>query len=308
MVDLMNGVIDCQSELGKGTTFTIVLDIPVADKQLDDMRLEPIDVLIVDDDTVLLETAVDALESLGANAEKAEDSMTALGMIRHRQESGRQYGVVIMDWKMPGMDGVEAVRRIRSEIDENVPILLISAYDWSDIEDAAKDAGVNGFISKPLFRSKLYDKINELLGTEAKSAEPEDDYSDLAGMSILVAEDNDINWEIISAMLGMFGIVTERAENGQICVDKMKAAERGQYALVFMDIQMPVMNGLDAARNIRALEDPWASSIPIVAMTADAFSENVTACLNAGMNGHIAKPVDINLVIKEIRRIKERRE
>ena len=305
MVDLMNGVIDCQSELGKGTTFTIVLDIPVADKQLDDMRLEPIDVLIVDDDTVLLETAVDALESLGVTAEKAEDSVTALEMIRQRQESGRQYGVVILDWKMPGMDGVEAVRRIRSEIDENVPILLISAYDWSDIEDAAKDAGVNGFISKPLFRSKLYDKINELLGTEAKSAEPEDDYSDLAGISILVAEDNDINWEIISAMLGMFGIVTERAENGQICVDKMKAAERGQYALVFMDIQMPVMNGLDAARNIRALEDPWASSIPIIAMTADAFSENVTECLNAGMNGHIAKPVDIRLVIKEIRRIKE---
>ena len=305
MVDLMNGVIDCQSELGKGTTFTIVLDIPVADKQLDDMRLEPIDVLIVDDDTVLLETAVDALESLGVTAEKAEDSVTALEMIRQRQESGRQYGVVILDWKMPGMDGVEAVRRIRSEIDENVPILLISAYDWSDIEDAAKDAGVNGFISKPLFRSKLYDKINELLGTEAKSAEPEDDYSDLAGISILVAEDNDINWEIISAMLGMFGIVTERAENGQICVDKMKAAERGQYALVFMDIQMPVMNGLDATRHIRALEDPWASSIPIIAMTADAFSENVTECLNAGMNGHIAKPVDIRLVIKEIRRIKE---
>ena len=305
MVDLMNGVIDCQSEQGKGTTFTIVLDIPVADKQLDDMQLEPIDVLIVDDDPVLLETAVDTMESLGVTAEKAEDSITALGMIRHRQESGRQYGVVILDWKMPGMDGVETVRRIRSEIDESIPILLISAYDWSDIEDAAKEVGVNGFISKPLFRSKLYDKINELLGIEAKSAELEDDYSDLAGMSILIAEDNDINWEIISAMLGMFGIVTERAESGQICVEKMKTAERGKYALVFMDIQMPVMNGLDATRHIRALEDPWASSIPIIAMTADAFSENVTECLNAGMNGHIAKPVDIRLVIKEIRRIKE---
>ena len=305
MVDLMKGTIDCQSEQGKGTTFTIVLDIPIADKQLDDMHLEPIDVLIVDDDPVLLETAVDALESLGVTAEKAEDSMTALGMIRHRQDSGRQYGVVILDWKMPGMDGVEMVRRIRSEIDEGIPILLISAYDWSDIEDEAKEAGVNGFIRKPLFRSRLYDKINELLGTEAKPAEPEDDYSDLAGMRILVAEDNDINWEIISAMLGMFGMVTERAENGQICVDKMKAAEHGKYALVFMDIQMPVMNGLDATRHIRALEDPWASSIPIIAMTADAFSENVTECLNAGMNGHIAKPVDIRLVIKEIRRIKE---
>ena len=305
MVDLMKGTIDCQSEQGKGTTFTIVLDIPIADKQLDDMQLQPIDVLIVDDDTVLLENAVDALSSLGVTAEKAEDGLTALAMIRNRQESGRQYGVVILDWKMPGMDGMETVRRIRSEIDERIPILLISAYDWSDIEEAAKEAGVNGFISKPLFRSKLYDKINELLGTGAKPAEPEDDYADLAGMSVLVAEDNDINWEIISAMLGMFGIVTERAENGQICVDKMKTAEREKYALIFMDIQMPVMNGLDATRNIRALDDPWASSIPIIAMTADAFSENVTECLNAGMNGHIAKPVDIRLVIKEIRRIKE---
>ena len=182
---------------------------------------------------------------------------------------------------------------------------MISAYDWSDIEDAAKEAGANGFVSKPLFRSILYDKINELLGTEAKSVEPENDYSDLQGMNILIAEDNDINWEIISTMLSMFAITTERAENGRICVDKMEQAAEGSYDLIFMDIQMPEMNGLDATRNIRAIDDPWASSIPIIAMTADAFSENVTECLNAGMNGHIAKPIDIKLVIKEIRRIKE---
>jgi CheY-like chemotaxis protein len=124
-------------------------------------------------------------------------------------------------------------------------------------------------------------------------------------MNIRVAEDNDINWEIISTMLSMFGITTERARNGRICVEMMRQATKGQYALIFMDIQMPEMNGLDATRNIRALPNPWASSIPIIAMTADAFSENVTECLNAGMNGHIAKPVDIRLVIKEIRRIKE---
>jgi CheY-like chemotaxis protein len=203
------------------------------------------------------------------------------------------------------MDGIPTVRRIRAEIDANIPILLISAYDWSDIEDEARAAGVNGFISKPLFRSRLYDKINELLGTEAKPIELEENYSDLDGLNILIAEDNDINWEIISAMLSMFGIVTERAENGQICVDKVKAATQNKYALIFMDIQMPVMNGLDATRSIRALEDPCAASIPIIAMTADAFSENVTECLNAGMNGHIAKPVDMKLVIKEIRRIRE---
>ena len=135
--------------------------------------------------------------------------------------------------------------------------------------------------------------------------EPEDDYSDLQGLNILIAEDNDIDWEIISTMLGMFDITAERAENGRICVEKLQQAAKGSYALIFMDIQMPEMNGLEATRTIRALEDPWASSIPIVAMTADAFSENVTECLNAGMNGHIAKPIDIKLVIKEIRRMKE---
>jgi CheY-like chemotaxis protein len=226
-------------------------------------------------------------------------------MIAHRHETGRDYSVVILDWKMPGIDGVETIRRIRAEADPNIPVLLISAYDESDIEDAAKEAGANGFVSKPLFRSTLYDKINELLGTSTKSVEPENDYSDLKGMNILIAEDNDINWEIISAILEMYGINSERAENGRACVDKMKKAEKGSYDLIFMDIQMPEMNGLDATRAIRALEDPWRSSIPIVAMTADAFSENVTECLNAGMNGHIAKPVDIKLVINEIRKIKE---
>ena len=307
MVDLMGGTIDCQSEQGVGTTFTVVLDIPVADRQRDEMRLEPIDVLIVDDDEVMLQTAVDTLESLGATAEQAHSGLEALGMIEHRHLSGRDYDVIIVDWKMPGLDGPETIRRIRSETGSEVPIMLISAYDWSDIEDKAKEAGANGFVSKPLFRSTLYDKINDLIGKESASVEPEDDYSDLQGLHVLIAEDNDINWEIISAMLGMFGITADRAENGRVCVERMQAAAEGSYALIFMDIQMPEMNGLDATRAIRKLEDPWAASIPIVAMTADAFSENVTECLEAGMDGHIAKPVDIKLVIKEIRRIKDGR-
>ena len=307
MVDLMGGTIDCQSEQGKGTTFTVTLDLPVADRQREDMMLDPMDVLIIDDDEVLLETAVDTLESLGVTADRAGSGLEALGMITRRHEAGRDYSVVILDWKMPDIDGLETIRRIRAEVGSGTPILLISAYDWSDIEDVAKEAGANGFVSKPLFRSKLYDTINALLGTEAKSVEPENDYSDLQGLNILIAEDNNVNWEIISAMLGMFGITTERAENGRVCVEKVRQAAKGSYALVFMDIQMPEMNGLDATRNIRKLNDPWASSIPIIAMTADAFSENVTECLNAGMNGHIAKPIDIKLVIKEIRRIKEER-
>ncbi len=307
MVDLMGGTIECRSEQGKGTTFTVVLDIMAAERQREDMKLDPIDVLIVDDDEVMLKTAVDTLESLGASTEQTGSGLEALGMIEHRHHEGRDYDVIIVDWKMPEIDGVGTIKRIRSEIDTKTPILLISAYDWSDIEEKAKEAGANGFVSKPLFRSTLYDKINKLIGKESTSIEPEDDYSDLHGMNVLVAEDNDINWEIVSAMLEMFGINSERAENGRICVDKIIDAEEGRYDLIFMDIQMPEMNGLDATREIRKLSEPWAADVPIIAMTADAFSENVTECLNAGMNGHIAKPIDIKLVIKEIRRIREGR-
>ena len=305
MVELMNGAIDCQSEPGKGTSFTITLDLPIAEKQLEEMRIEGIDVLIADDDPILLETAADTLESLGIRSEQANTGMEALEMVRRRHEAGDDYSVVILDWKMPDLDGIETIRRIRAEVSAPIPILLTSAYDWSDIEEDAKKAGANGFISKPLFRSGLYEKINEVLGTGVKATEPTDDYSDLAGMNILIAEDNDINWEIISTILGMLGITSERAENGRICVNKMAEAAEGCYDLIFMDVQMPEMNGLDATRHIRKLDNQWAASIPIIAMTADAFSENVAECLQAGMNGHIAKPIDLKIVIKEIRRIKE---
>ena len=307
MVELIGGTIDCQSEQGKGTTFTVELDIPIADRQREDMQLDPIDILIVDDDEITLQTTADTLKSLGASVEQAGSGAEAFEMIEQRHLSDRDYNVIIIDWKMPETDGLETVNRIRSKTDTKTPILLISAYDWSDVEDKAKKAGVNGFVNKPLFRSTLYDKINSLIGKESGSVEPEDDYSDLHGLNILVAEDNDINWEIISAMLSMFGITSERAENGRICVEKMSEAKEGSYTLIFMDVQMPEMNGLDATRAIRKLENAWASSIPIVAMTADAFSENITECLDAGMNGHIAKPIDVKLVIREIRRIKEGR-
>ena len=308
MVDLMGGRIDCQSEQGKGTTFTVTLDIPQADKQLDDIHLDQVDALVVDDDEIVLKTMVSEFQSLGCAAEIAHSGKEALEMLTRKHESGKDYTLVILDWKMPDMDGIETIRRIRTEISGDIPILLTSAYDWSDIEDLAKDAGVDGFISKPIFRSALYKKINSILGTESVSVEPEDDYSDLKGLNILVAEDIEINWMIISGMLSMIGITSEQAENGRVCVEKMRTAADGTYDLIFMDVQMPEMNGLDAARAIRQLENPRAASIPIVAMTAEAFSENVTECLDAGMNGHIAKPIDIKLVIKEIRRIIKERE
>ena len=305
MVDLMEGSIDCQSEQGKGTVFTVSLDIPVANHQKGEMKLDPLDVLIVDDDEVLLETGADTLSSLGLVVDKAQGGKQAIDMIIEKQKTNKGYSVVILDLKMPDLDGIETIRRIRSQVKTNVPILLISAYSWEDVEQRAKEAGVNGFLSKPLFRSTLFDKINELLGKEVKSVEVNSDYSDLQNLNILIAEDNDINWEIISTLLKMYGINSERAENGRLCLEKMKQSTESKYSLIFMDIQMPEMNGLEATRNIRKLPYPWAASIPIVAMTADAFSENITECLNAGMNGHIAKPIDIKLVIKEIRRLKE---
>ncbi len=299
MTELMNGSIDCQSEVGKGTTFTITLDIPIADRQMERMQLPPMRILLADDDPVMLETAGDTLRSLGAEVDTVKSGSEALDMVTSHSD----YRAVILDCKMPDMDGIEAARRIRAKVGDDLPILLISAYDWSDMEEIAKDAEVDGFISKPLFRSTLFEKLNEILGNESNRSDQDDD-ADIAGIRVLVAEDNDINWEIISMLLQMHGVETERAENGQIALDRIANSKEGEFNLVFMDIQMPVLNGIEATKRIRKLDKSWQANIPIVAMTADAFSENVSECLAAGMNGHIAKPVDMKLVIKEIKRIK----
>ena len=304
MIDLMNGTIDCQSEAGKGTTFTVKLEIAIADRQMEEMKLPPIRVLIADDDEILLETAKDTLSSIGVKADIARSGAEAIQMI----SDSADYQVMILDWKMPDMDGIEVTRRLRKEVHNDIPVILISAYDYSDIESAAKEAGISGYICKPLFCSTLYNKINEVLGNKSAPVNPDSDLEDFTGMRILVAEDNDINWEIISNILEMHGIETERAENGQLVLDRINDKEKAGFDLIFMDIQMPVMNGLNATKAIRSLDDPEIANIPIIAMTADAFSENVSECLAAGMNGHISKPIDIKLVMKEIRKIREEKQ
>lgn len=305
MVDMMGGKIECQSKEGVGTTFTVTLDIEVSSKAENEQKLPPLEVLVIDDDEVLLETACDTLTALGTNPEIAESEETALTKLLAKKDAGKSYNVIILDWKMPGTDGVQLTKKIREIAGNDISILLVSAYDWTQIEEAAKDAGIDGFISKPLFRSSLFKKISEVLGLEDKAASQEENNSDLADMKILVAEDMDVNWEVISTLLDMYGIKCRRAENGKVAVDMLRNIQPAEYDLVFMDIQMPVMNGLEATRQIRKLENPYAAGIPIIAMTADAFSENVAECLEAGMNGHIAKPIDINNVLKELRKIRQ---
>ncbi len=303
MIDLMGGTIECKSELGAGTTFKVTLELPVSQMQEAEMVLPPINVLIIDDDDVLLETAQDTLKALGANSETASSGSEGLSLIEKHIQDEKPFNIIILDWKMPGMNGLELTKKIREKAGEKIPILLVSAYDWSTIEEDAKKAGVNGFISKPLFRSSLYKTITEVLQIQTDQNTQEENNSDIAGMNILIAEDIDINYEIVSTFLEMYGITSVRACNGEEAVTLMESAVEKQYDMIFMDIQMPVMNGLDATRAIRKLANPVAKTIPIIAMTADAFSENVAECIEAGMNGHIAKPIDVKVVIKEIRRI-----
>ena len=305
MVDMMGGTIECQSEEGVGTTFTVTLEVEISSKDQIEQKLPPLEVLIIEDDEVLLETAFDTLTALGTNPEIAESGDTALTKLVAKKQAGKSYDVIILDWKMPGVDGVELTKKIREIAGNDISILLVSAYDWTQIEEDAKNAGIDGFISKPLFRSSLFRKISEVLGLEEKAASQEENNDDLKDMSVLVAEDVDMNWEIISTLLDMYGIKSKRAVNGKVAVEMLTNIQSAEYDVVFMDIQMPVMNGLDATRQIRKLENPYAAGIPIIAMTADAFSENVTECLEAGMNGHIAKPIDINNVIKELKEIRQ---
>ena len=213
------------------------------------------------------------------------------------------YHAVLLDWKMPGMDGIETARRLRAQLGEGVPILLISAYDWSDVEHEARAAGVSGFLSKPLFKSTLYYGLRRFAqdASDAPSEQAEPAAPDFTGVRLLVAEDNELNWEIAHELLSAFGFEPDWAENGQICVDKFAASAPGAYAAVLMDLRMPVMNGYDAARAIRASGRPDAQ-VPIIAMTADAFAEDVQRCHEAGMNAHVAKPIDVRELVRLLQR------
>ena len=300
IVDAMKGTIELHSKSGEGSEFHITLELERAKQRIEDVVLPPWNTLVVDNNEDLCHSAAAALKEIGINAEYALSGKEAVEMVKKRHDAQDDYQLVLIDWKMPEMDGLETTREIRKRLGAEVPILIISAYDWSDIKDEAMEAGAHGFISKPLFKSNLYLGLSKFIEDEGTvSALKEEEEKDFTGRKILLAEDNDLNWEIANEILSTAGFKLEHAENGKICVEKFEASEEGTYDVILMDIRMPVMNGYDAAKTIRGL-DRADAHLPIIAMTADAFSEDIQHSLDCGMNAHISKPIDVKKLMDEL--------
>ena len=306
LVAIMDGTIEVESQEGAGTTFMV--DLPFGVSKVDKKtaaEMEEMRVLVVDDDNDTCEHAAVLLKGMGVNVDWALNGFEAIEKVRSAcEDDGRCYDVCFIDWCMPELDGIETARRMRRYVGPDVLIIIISAFDWSGIEEQAKAAGVNAFIAKPFFASNLY---NTLLTVSRKpelgfSAVGNKETYDFGGKKVLLVEDNELNMEIASELLKFVNLQVEHAENGKVAVDIFRNSKEKEYALIFMDIQMPLMNGYDAARCIRSSEHPVAGTIPIIAMTANAFNDDVQAAFDAGMNGHLAKPIDVEVLYKTIAR------
>ncbi len=303
IIDTMGGTVELKSTPGEGSEFHIVLDLEKAFTLEEDMILPPWNVLVADNNQDLCQSAVFSLKEIGINAEWALDGKTAIEMVKKRHQEDNDYEIVLLDWKMPDMDGLQTMREIRKQVGDNIPILIISAYDWSDIEEEAIKAGANGFISKPLFKSNLFLGLSSFMMKEdTEESQKNENKQRFTGKRILLAEDNDLNWEIAEDILSEAGFELERAENGQICVEKFQQSDVWYFDVILMDIRMPVMSGYDAAKTIRAMKERADVNLPIIAMTADAFSEDIQHSLECGMNEHISKPIDVDRLIQILRK------
>lgn len=293
IIDAMGGTIELHSEINQGTEFHVILDFEKASVSEDDMILPNWNLLLADDDEELCRDTAFLLQEIGIHTEYATTGTQALQLAKEKRDTQQKYQIVLLDYKMPDMNGIETAKQMRQYLGEEIPILLISAYDWSDIETEAQAAGITAFVTKPLFKSTLYHALEpfaEDAGTTKETpAEPTFDFS---GRHLLVAEDHEINWEICEALLSAQGFILDWAENGQICVDTYEASDSGYYDAILMDLRMPVMDGYQATELIRSSGRPDAD-LPIIAMTADAFAEDVQQCLEKGMNAHVAKPIDV---------------
>ena len=292
IVDAMEGTIDIKSELDKGTEFFLRFDFEKAVAEEMDMVLPSWNMLVVDDDELLCETATDTLKSIGIKAEWTLSGEKAIDLVIQHHKKRDDYQIILLDWKLPGMNGIQIAKEIRRNLGDEVPILLISAYDWSEFEAEAREAGISGFISKPLFKSTLYHALRQYMGAETENDQTLNHNIDLSGRRILLAEDNELNWEVAKELLSDLGVELDWAEDGQICLDKFQRSPEGYYDAILMDIRMPHMTGYEATKAIRGLNHPNALSVPIIAMSADAFSDDIQHCLECGMNAHIAKPID----------------
>ncbi len=302
IINAMEGSIDVESELGKGSEFHVMVDFERATVKEVDMVLPAWKMLVVDDDETLCRTVVDALDSIGIQADWTLSGEKALKLVIEHHEKRDDYQIILLDWKLPGMDGIQVAREIRRGLGDDIPILLISAYDWSEFETEARAAGISGFIAKPLFKSTLFYGLQKYMGSEGDLQIEETKGADLSGHRILVAEDNSLNWEVLHELLTDLGLELEWAENGQICAEMFEKAAEDYYDAILMDVRMPIMTGYEATRAIRSSQKANALTIPIIAMTADAFSEDIQRCLDSGMNAHTAKPVNIDELILLLKR------
>lgn len=301
IVDEMGGDIAVESEQGVGTTFTVTVDLECAGAQ-EPMALPAWRLLVVDDDRDLCESAAETLEDLGAHAEWVQGGEEAVELVEERSRGAEGFRAVLIDWQMTGMDGIACARAIRARVGSSTPILLISAYDWTEIESEARAAGIDGFVAKPLFRSTLYRALSAVADGPSASSEVSAPETDLAGRRVLLAEDNELNWEVARELLGALGLELTWAENGREAVDAFASSEPGTFDAVLMDIRMPEMDGYQATRAIRALPRPDAATVPVIAMTADAFSEDIERARDAGMDAHVAKPIDLRELVRTLAR------
>ncbi|MCM1500536.1 MAG: response regulator, partial [Clostridium sp.] len=296
IVEMMGGTIRVESELGKGTEFVISLPLKLADKTVLEPRIEQLlgyKAMVVDDDFEVCSSVSKMLEKIGMEPDWTLSGREAVLKAESGIESGRPYYAYIIDWQIPDINGIDVARKIRKIPGNEAPIYILTAYDYTEAEDEARQAGITGFVQKPLFFSTLRNMLLKTIDGGEAEAPSEEKTSQLEGIRLLMAEDVELNAEIMVEILGSQGIQLDVAANGQEAVDMLKKSEPGYYFAVLMDVQMPVMNGYEATRAIRALEDKKLAAIPVIAMTANAFEEDKAEAFAAGMDAHVAKPVEV---------------
>ena len=306
IVDAMDGTIEVDSAPGKGTRFHVIIDFERVPSGSDELSLPPWSVLVVDDSKDMCSSAAEILMELGARPHTCTSGAAAVEMASRAHAAGEDFFAAIIDYKMPVMNGIETAVKMREATDGKVPEILVSAYDWNDIEEEAKAAGISGFVPKPLFKSTLHRALTRLAGggEDAEGRRADEALPTLKGMRVLLAEDQPINAEI-ATILEEAGASVAHAEDGLVARKLFADSEPGFFDVILMDLRMPHMDGFGATAAIREMNRADARTVPIIALTADAFAEDAQRCIDAGMNAHLAKPLDAALLIKMLAGISE---